>query len=61
MWAENFGLCFPRNRVATSEARRPKGISVASQAVKTGGAVVVAAECADGLGHSDFEEVLAAA
>jgi nickel-dependent lactate racemase len=36
-----------------------KAISVASQAVKTGGAIVVATECADGLGHSDFEEVLA--
>jgi nickel-dependent lactate racemase len=36
-----------------------KAISVASQAVKTGGTIVVATECADGLGHSDFEEVLA--
>ena len=36
-----------------------KGISVAAQAVKTGGAIIVAAECADGLGHSDFEELLA--
>jgi nickel-dependent lactate racemase len=36
-----------------------KGISVAAQAVKTGGAIVVAAECADGLGLADFEELLA--
>ncbi len=35
-----------------------KGISVAAQAVKTGGAIVVAAECADGLGLSDFQELL---
>jgi len=37
-----------------------KGLSVAAQAVRTGGAVILAAECSDGLGLSHFRELLAA-
>jgi len=36
----------------------PKGASVAARAVREGGAIVIAAECADGLGHEDFVELL---
>ena len=37
-----------------------KGLSVAAQAVRPGGAVVLAAECSDGLGLPHFRELLAA-
>jgi nickel-dependent lactate racemase len=36
-----------------------KGMSVAAQAVKEGGAIVLAAECADGLGQAHYAEMLA--
>jgi len=36
-----------------------KGMSVAAQAVKEGGAIVLAAECADGLGQAHYGEMLA--
>jgi len=36
-----------------------KGMSVAAQAVKKGGAIVLAAECADGLGQAHYGEMLA--
>ena len=36
-----------------------KGMSVAAQAVKEGGVIVLAAECADGLGHAHYAEMLA--
>jgi nickel-dependent lactate racemase len=37
-----------------------KGLSVAAQAVRLGGSVVLAAECAEGLGLVSFQELLAA-
>ena len=37
-----------------------KGLSVAAQAVRPGGAVILAAECSDGLGLPHFRELLAA-
>jgi nickel-dependent lactate racemase len=36
-----------------------KGMSVAAQAVNDGGAIVLAAECADGLGQAHYAEMLA--
>jgi nickel-dependent lactate racemase len=36
----------------------PKGASVAARAVREGGAIVLAVECADGLGHEDFVSLL---
>jgi nickel-dependent lactate racemase len=36
-----------------------KGMSVAAQAVKEGGAIVLATECADGLGQAHYAEMLA--
>ena len=36
-----------------------KGLSVAAQAVRPGGAVVLAAECSDGLGRPHFRQLLA--
>jgi nickel-dependent lactate racemase len=36
-----------------------KGMSVAAQAVKEGGAIVLAAECPDGLGQAHYAEMLA--
>jgi len=36
-----------------------KGLSVAAQAVRSGGIVIVAAECSDGLGRSPFRQLLA--
>jgi len=36
-----------------------KGMSVAAQAVKEGGAIVLATECADGLGQAHFAEMFA--
>jgi nickel-dependent lactate racemase len=36
-----------------------KGMSVAAQAVKEGGAIVLATECADGLGQGHYAEMLA--
>lgn len=36
-----------------------KGMSVAAQAVREGGAIVLAAECAEGLGNDDFSRLLA--
>jgi len=36
-----------------------KGMSVAGQAVKEGGAIVLATECADGLGQAHYAEMLA--
>lgn len=36
-----------------------KGMSVAAQAVKEGGSIVLAAECADGLGQAHYAEMLA--
>jgi nickel-dependent lactate racemase len=36
-----------------------KGMSVAAQAVKGGGSIVLAAECADGLGQAHYAEMLA--
>jgi nickel-dependent lactate racemase len=38
-----------------------KGMSVAARAVRPGGAVILAAECADGLGRHHFRDLLAAA
>src|SRR3990172_12546487 len=35
-----------------------KGMSVAAQAVREGGAIVLAAECRDGLGLSEYTELL---
>jgi nickel-dependent lactate racemase len=35
-----------------------KGMSVAAQAVRQGGAIVLAAECAEGLGNDDFSRLL---
>ena len=37
-----------------------KGMSVAAQAVRAGGAVILAAECSDGLGLAHFQQLLAA-
>ncbi|KKL71926.1 hypothetical protein LCGC14_2090050, partial [marine sediment metagenome] len=37
-----------------------KGLSVAAQGVRRGGAVILAAECADGLGLIHFQELLQA-
>ena len=37
-----------------------KGLSVAARAVRPGGAIVLAAECADGLGRQDFCQLLTA-
>ncbi len=37
-----------------------KGIAVAARAVRSGGHVVLAAECAEGVGHGGFGELLAA-
>ena len=36
-----------------------KGMSVAAQAVKEGGTIILAAECADGLGQAHYAEMLA--
>ena len=35
-----------------------KGMSAAYQVVKQGGAIVIAAECAEGIGHGHFEDLL---
>ena len=35
-----------------------KGMSAAYQVVKDGGAIVIAAECAEGIGHGHFEDLL---
>jgi len=35
-----------------------KGMSAAAEVVKPGGAIVLAAECAEGIGHGNFEQIL---
>ena len=35
-----------------------KGMSAAYQVVKQGGAIIIAAECAEGIGHGHFEDLL---